>query len=117
MGVRTTNSFTVIESITVGADGNSPALDVSKYTQYSYQVIFTYVGMEDSAGTVTLQVSDNNVLFSSITSSTLNFTSTTTNNLIEVLQVGHQWSRIAIDNTSGSGGTAKVTFFGIIITD
>ncbi len=117
MGVRTTNSFTVVESISVAADGNTPAIDVSKYTTYSYQISFTYAGMEDSAGTVTLQVSDNNVLFSSISSSTLNYSNTTTNNIFEVLSVGHQWSRLTIDNVSGSGGTAKVTFFGIVITD
>lgn len=117
MGVRTSNSLTVIETITIGADGFTPALDVSKYTTYSYQITFTYSGGDNSAGTVTLQVSDNNALFSSISSSVLNYTSATTNNIFEVLSVGHQWSRLAIDNTSGSGGTAKVTFFGVVITD
>ncbi len=117
MGVRTTNSFTVIESITLGADGTTPAIDVSQYSSYSFQMFYTYSGGDNSAGTVTLQVSDNNVLFSPITSSTLNYSSTTTSNFFEVTSVGHQWAQLIIDNTSGSGGTGKVTFFGVVITD
>lgn len=117
MSIRTTSSFTVIESITLGADGNAPAIDVSKYDKYSYQITFTYGMGDTSAGNVSLQVSDNNVLFSTVTSSILAFTSATTNHVIEVTEVGHQWSQVNIDNTAGTGGTCKITFFGIALTD
>lgn len=117
MGVRTTNSFTVIESISIAADGNAPSIDVSKYSYYSYQIIFDSSGGATSAGSIALQVSDNNVVFTTISSSILAYTNTTVTHMVEVTSVGHQWSRINIDNTSGTGGTAKVTFFGVVLTD
>jgi hypothetical protein len=103
MSVRTTNNYTVIESISIAADGNAPSIDVSKYSYYSYQIVFDSSGGATSAGNIALQVSDNNAFFTTIASTVLAYTNTTVTHIIEVTSVGHQWSRINIkvthDNT------------------
>lgn len=116
MGVKTTREFTVIESITLGADGYSPALNVDVFDKYSYQITFN-AGGGSSAGNISVEVSDNNAGFNTLAGTTLAFTAATTSHMIEVLQVAHGYSRIFFDNTSGTGGTAKVIFKGVIYTD
>lgn len=117
MGTQRTRDLTIVDSITLGANGNSPSIDVSQYARFSIQTVFTYSGGDNSTGTVKLQASNDNFNFSDVPDSTLNFTSTTGNNLQNVVEFSFPYVRVAVTNTTGSGGTAKITIHAVYITD
>lgn len=105
--MKQTVDLTIIESQALGAGFNTPAISVAPYQLVSLQVIFTF-GAGTSAGSVSLQSSNDGVNFSTVPSSSLSYTSTTTNHIIELQRVGFKFLRLANTHTSGSGGTCKV---------
>jgi len=105
--MKQTVDLTIIESQALGAGFDTPAISVAPYQLVSLQVIFTF-GSGTSAGSVSLQSSNDNVNFSTVPSSSLSYTSSTTNHIIELQRVGFKFLRLANTHTSGSGGTCKV---------
>ena len=105
--MKQTVDLVIIESQALGAGFETPAISVAPYQLVSLQVIFTF-GVGTSAGSVSLQSSNDNVNFSTVPSSSLSYTSSTTNHIIELQRVGFKFLRLANAHTSGSGGTCKV---------
>jgi hypothetical protein len=106
--MKQTVDLTIIESQALGAGFNTPAISVAPYQLVSLQIIFTFSGGASSAGSVSLQSSNDGINFSTVPSSTLAYTNTTTNHIIELQRVGFKFLRLNNAHTSGTGGTCKV---------
>lgn len=117
MGTQRTRDFTIVDALSLTTTQNAPSIDVSQYQRFSVQVVFTYAGIEDSAGTIKLQASNDNFNFSDVPDSTLNFTAATTNHIENIVEFAFPYVRVAFTNTSGTGGLAKVTIHAVYITD
>ena len=105
--MKQTVDLVIKESQALGADFQTPAISVAPYQLVSLQIIFTFGG-GTSAGSVSLQSSNDGTNFSTVPSSTLSYTSTTTNHIIELQRVGFKYLRLANTHSTGSGGTCKV---------
>ncbi len=99
-----------IESISLGADGNSPQTDVRKYLKTSWQAIIT---PGTSAGNMALQGSLNGTDWVTLSGTTQAFTTSTTGLAWDPVNTGMKFLRVNIDNTSGSTGTARILFAGV----
>ena len=106
--MKQTVDLTIIESQALGASFNTPAINVSPYQLVSMQIIFDFSGGATSAGSVSLQSSNDGVNFSTVPSSSLSYTNATTNHIIELQRVGFKFLRLANTHSTGTGGTAKV---------
>jgi len=106
--MKQTVDLVIKESQALGAGFNTPAISVAPYALVSLQIIFDFTGGASSAGSVSLQSSNDGVNFSTVPSSSLAYTNTTTNHIIELQRVGFKFLRLNNAHTSGSGGTCKV---------
>lgn len=106
--MKQTVDLTILASQALGADFNTPAISVAPYALVSMQIIFTYAALEDSAGTVSLESSNDGINFSTVPSSSLAYTSTTGNHIIELQRVGFKFLRLHNEHDSGTGGSCKV---------
>lgn len=104
---QSTRDLTVLP-VTPLATTNCPPIDLSMYAGGSFQFIFDMSGGATSAGTVKLQSSLDAVNFSDYPGSVLNFTNSTTNHIIEILDFGVRYLRPVVTVTSGTGGTFRV---------
>jgi hypothetical protein len=109
-------SFVIDSSRNVAATGVTPAIEVAQDDGYSFQTVFT--GLAPTAsGTVTLQVSLDNVNFADYTGSAQNFASGTSNLIIEVTSKRHRYARLKFGPVSAGTGTCTTTFFGEAFTE
>ena len=109
-------SFVIDLSRNVAATGVTPAIEVAQDDGYSFQTVFT--GLAPTAsGTVTLQVSLDNVNFADYTGSAQNFASGTGNLIIEVTAKRHRYARLKFGPVSAGTGTCTTTFFGEAFTE
>jgi len=106
--MKQTVDLVIKESQALGADFTTPAISVAPYQLVSLQVIFDFSGGATSAGTVSLESSNDGTNFSTVPSSSLAYTATTTNHIIELQRVGFKFLRLANKHTSGANGTCKV---------
>lgn len=106
--MKQTVDLVILESKALGADFQTPAISVAPYQLVSVQIIFDMSGGATTAGSVSLQSSNDGINFSTVPSSTLAYTATTTNHIIELQRVGFKFLRLANVQTSGTGGTAKI---------
>ena len=106
--MKQTVDLVILESKALGAGFDTPAISVAFYQLVSVQIIFTMSGGATSAGSVSLESSNDGTNFSTIPSSTLSYTNTTTNHIIELQRVGFKFLRLKNAHTSGSGGTVKI---------
>lgn len=106
--MKQTVDLVILESKALGASFETPAINVSPYQLVSIQIVFDMSGGASSAGAVSLQSSNDGINFSTVPSSSLNYTATTTNHIIELQRVGFKFLRLANTHSTGSGGTAKV---------
>lgn len=106
--MKQTVDLVIKESQNLGAGFDTPAISVAPYALVSVQIIFTFGGGASSAGTVSLESSNDGVNFSTVPSSSLAYTNATTNHIIELQRVGFKFLRLHNAHTSGSGGTAKI---------
>ncbi len=108
----TQGPFNNATAVTLGASSDLPPVDVSIYSKFSFQAVYAYAMGNDSAGTMKLQSSLDNTNFSDVPDSTLAYSSTTGNNVWEVIEKAAKYYRLAITKSSGSGATVTVSFFG-----
>lgn len=105
---KETNDITIETAKSLGADGNSVPVDMSQYRWAQIQANLDYSGGATSAGSLSLQISADKVNWSPYPDSAQNFTSATGNIQWLIQDVNFRYVRVAIDNTSGSGGTATI---------
>jgi len=117
MGTLRTLETTMASALSLGADSATGAFNIARFTRASFQMNFTYVGGETSAGTIDLQVSNDGTVFTNYPSSTVNYTSSSTSAIIELSVISFKFVRFNINNTSGSGGLVTIIGNFIEITD
>lgn len=100
--------------VSVASSSNQGGLKVRPlYVTYYWQIVFDMGGGATSAGTVKLQGSGNNVNWDDVPSSSQAFTAASTSLSWSISQdAAYPWVRVSITNTSGTGGTAVVSFQG-----
>jgi len=102
--IITTGSITFLTNGDLGASFLSPPMSVAKYHLYVVGVYFTYVLLEDSAGTATLETSLDGINFEKMASSDISYTAASTYRQLEMTIVAHNYFRISFTNASGAGG-------------
>lgn len=106
--MKQTVDLVIKDSQALGAGFDTPAISVAPYQLVSLQIIFTFGGGANSAGSVSLESSNDGVNFSTVPSSTLSYTASTTNHIIELQRVGFKFLRLHNAHSSGSGGSCQV---------
>jgi len=100
-------------ALSLAADGATGGVNISSFAALpgSVAAVYTYGVGEDSAGTITLQASVDNVNFNDVPDTTVAFTSASVCDEWAMLSGWPSvYYRLSVNNTSGSGGTAAVTF-------
>lgn len=105
---KETEDLVIAASISLGANGNSVPVEMAKYRWAQIQANLTYAGLDDSQGNLKLQVSADRVNWSDYPESAQNFASTTGNLQWLIQDVNFRYFRVAVTNTSGTGGTAAI---------
>lgn len=104
--------ITFILDADLGSDVTSPNMLVGKFQTYSIGIVFTYAGLEDSAGDMSLETSDDGVNFKKMDGSDIAYTAASTYERYEMTLVAHKYFRVVMVNSSGTGGTVTMKLFG-----
>lgn len=105
---KETEDIAIEASITLGANGTSVPVEMAKYRWAQIQANLTYAGLDDSEGNIKLQVSADRVNWSDYPDSAQNFEATTGNLQWLIQDVNFRYIRVAVTNTTGTGGTAAI---------
>lgn len=108
MGTLRTLETTMATNIDLGADSATGAFNVARFNRASFQLIFTYAGLEDSEGAINLQVSNNGTTFTNYPSSTVNYTNAATSAIIELSVISFKFVRFDIAHATGTGGLVTI---------
>lgn len=106
-GGTTDLNLVIAGSLTTGVTSGLTDVSVFSNNGGSFQYIFTFGG-GTSAGNVYIETSNDGTNWSLYPSSTLAYTSATTNHVIQVEKFGTKFVRAVVTNTSGTGGTVNV---------
>jgi hypothetical protein len=117
MGTLRTLETTLGTDLDLGTDAATGPFNIARFARASFQMIFTYTGLEDSAGAIDLQVSNDGTTFTNYPSSTVNYTDASTSAIIELSVISFKFVRFNINNTSGTGGTVTILGNFVEITD
>lgn len=105
---KETEDISIEASISLGGAGNSVPVEMAKYRWAQIQANLTYAGLDDSEGNLKLQVSADKVNWSDYPDSAQNFAPATGNLQWLIQDVNFRWLRVAVTNTTGTGGTAAI---------
>ena len=106
--MKTTVDLTLNTGLSLAANFNSVPIEASRYTAFSVQVIFDYTGGATSAGSFSIQQSNDGVTWATSPSSTQAAVSTNSSILWNIPSVTARYVRVAYTYASGTGGTASI---------
>lgn len=105
---KETEDIVISASISIAANGFSVPVEMAKYRWAQLQANLDYGGGATSAGNLKLQISADRLNWSDYPDSAQNFTSTSGNIQWLIQDVNFKYIRVAVTNTSGTGGTTSL---------
>lgn len=113
---KTTAYWPILTSQSIAANYSTPAIDVEQYDGYSIQNVFS--GLAPTAsGTFSLEISNDNVNFSTYPSSATNFASGTTNQMWEVTTKRHKYVRVSLSGSATASGACSTNIYAELFTE
>lgn len=105
---KETQDIVITSSISLAANGQSVPVEMAQYRWAQIQANLDYGGGATSAGNLQLQISADRINWSDYPDSAQNFTSASGNIQWLIQDVNFRWLRVAVTNTSGTGGTSAI---------
>jgi hypothetical protein len=112
---RSFDRITFNNNFPLGTSAETVPLSIGQYQSFGVYATCTYVGLEDSAGTMVLEISDDKASWAPIASSAQAFSSAITYLSWTRDFNPFKFIRVSITNVSGTGGTADIYLEGLNI--
>lgn len=104
---KTTIDVVPFVAFTLASDGFTGSINIAQFSALSLQLVYTFGMGDTSAGTITLQISNNGTNWEDASGTSVAFTAASTGTIYGDAQFEFpvKWIRLKVDNTSGTGGT------------